>query len=262
MLGSCDPWVTEYVISYDEGPVYTGSIHGVPRWQGGPARHSTSRVRSIPRPGGLSGSSGESERETSSLILPQTFYEHDTITVAKALLECYLVHLEGEKTTLGRIVETEAYLVNDPAAHAFIGKTNRNSVLFGPVGHAYVYVIYGIHSCVNVVTGQEGAGEAVLIRALEPLRGIAVMQHRRKTEKLTRLCNGPARLTEALAIPLSYNGVSLFDGPLQMWSSDSLSSSAPIGDADIVQTTRIGIAKARELPLRFYLKGNGYISRK
>src|SRR5215469_8084845 len=189
------------------------------------------------------------------MILPQTFYEHDTITVAKALLECYLVHLEGEKTTLGRIVETEAYLVNDPAAHTFSGKTNRNSVLFGPVGHAYVYVIYGIHSCVNVVTGQEGTGEAVLIRALEPLRGMAVMQHRRKTEKLKLLCSGPARLTQALAIPLALNGSSLVDGPLQIWSADSLPSSPLSGNVEIVQTTRIGIRKARELPLRFYLKG-------
>ena len=196
------------------------------------------------------------------MILPQTFYEQDTITVAKKLLGCYLMHLEGEGTTLGRIVETEAYLVNDPAAHSFIGKTKRNSVLFGPVGHVYVYFIYGLHYCVNVVTGQEGAGEAVLIRALEPLRGIAVMQHRRKTEKLTLLCNGPARLTEALAITLAFNGSSLFDGPLQIWSADSLSSSPMIGDAEIVQTTRIGIVKATELPLRFYLKGNRYISQK
>ncbi len=130
------------------------------------------------------------------------------------------------------------------------------------MGHAYVYFIYGIHYCVNVVTGQEGAGEAVLIRALEPLRGIAVMQHRRKTEKLTLLCNGPARLTEALAITLALNGSSLFDGPLQIWSADSLPSSPMIGNVDIEQTTRIGISKARELPLRFYLKGNRYISRK
>ncbi len=196
------------------------------------------------------------------MILPQAFYEQDTLTVAKKLLGCYFVHLEGEETTLGRIVETEAYLMHDPAAHSFIGKTKRNSVLFGPVGHAYVYFIYGMHCCFNVVTGQEGMGEAVLIRALEPLQGIPVMQKRRGTEKLTLLCNGPARLTEALAITLSYNGRSLFDGPLQMWSSESLPSSSPIGDADIVQTTRIGIVKARELPLRFYLKGNSYISRK
>ena len=114
----------------------------------------------------------------------------------------------------------------------------------------------------NVVTGQEGTGEAVLIRALEPLRGIAVMQHRRETEKLTLLCNGPARLTEALAIPLALNGSSLFDGPLQIWSADSFPSSPMIGNVDSVQTTRIGISKARDLPLRFYLKGNSYISRK
>ncbi len=196
------------------------------------------------------------------MILPRTFYEQDTITVAKRLLGCYLVHLEGEETTLGRIVETEAYLVHDPAAHSFIGKTKRNSVLFGPAGHAYVYFIYGMHYCFNVVTGREGMGEAVLIRALEPLQGIPVMQKRRRAQKLTLLCNGPARLTEALAITLSFNGISLFDGPLQIWSSESLSSSAPIGNDDIVQTTRIGIAKARELPLRFYLKGNSYISRK
>ena len=227
-----------------------------------PARRSTSQIRSNPRPGGPSGSNGWGEIETFSMILPQTFYEQDTISVAKGLLGCYLVHLEGEETTLGRIVETESYLVHDPAAHSFTGKTKRNAVLFGPVGRAYVYLIYGMHHCFNAVTGEVGMGEAVLIRALEPLQGIPVMRKRRRTEKLALLCNGPARLAEALAITLSYNGLSLIDGPLQMWSSDSLSSSAPIGDADIVQTTRIGIAKARELPLRFYLKGNGYISRK
>jgi DNA-3-methyladenine glycosylase len=196
------------------------------------------------------------------MILPQTFYEQDTITVAKRLLGCYLVHLEGEETTLGRIVETEAYLMHDPAAHSYIGKTKRNRVLFGPVGHADVYFIYGMHYCFNVVTGREGMGEAVLIRALEPLQGIPVMQKRRRTQNLMLLCNGPARLTEALAITLIYNGISLFDGPVQLWSSESLPSSPPIGNADIVQTTRIGIAKARELSLRFYLKGSSYISRK
>jgi len=126
--------------------------------------------------------------QTFIMILPQTFYEQDTITVAKRLLGCYLVHLEGEETTLGRIVETEAYLVHDPAAHSFIGKTKRNSVLFGPVGHAYVYFIYGMHYCFNVVTGREGMGEAVLIRALEPLQGMLVMRKRRRRQKLTLLC--------------------------------------------------------------------------
>jgi DNA-3-methyladenine glycosylase len=194
------------------------------------------------------------------MILPQMFYAQETVTVAKQLLGCYLVHLEGEETTLGRIVETEAYLVNDPASHSFIGKTPRNSVLFGPVGHAYVYFIYGMHYCVNAVTGQGGSGEAVLIRALEPLQGIAVMQQRRRTQKLHLLCNGPARLTEALAITRAFNGLSLFEGPLQIWSADSLASAPVIDEDDIVQTTRIGIGKAKELPLRFYLKGNRCIS--
>lgn len=197
------------------------------------------------------------------MILPQTFYAQETVIVAKQLLGCYLVHLEGEQTTLGRIVETEAYLGrHDPASHAFIGKTTRNRVLFGPVGHAYVYFIYGMHYCVNAVTNHEGTGEAVLIRALEPLEGIPVMQCRRRTENLTLLCNGPARLTQALAITLIFNGLPLFNGPLQIWSPDSLPSSVPIQPTDIIQTTRIGIAKAQDLPLRFYVKGSNHISRK
>lgn len=194
------------------------------------------------------------------MILPQTFYAQETVSVAKQLLGCYLVHLEGEETTLGRIVETEAYLANDPASHSFIGKTPRNSVMFGPVGHAYVYFIYGMHYCVNAVTGQAGSGEAVLIRALEPLQGIAVMQQRRRTQKPQLLCNGPARLTEALAITRAFNGLPFFEGPLQIWSADSLASAPVIDEDDIVQTTRIGIGKAKELPLRFYLKGNRFIS--
>lgn len=196
------------------------------------------------------------------MILDQMFYAQETITVARQLLGCFLVHQQGKETTLGRIVETEAYLWNDPAAHAFVGKTKRNSVLFGPVGHAYVYFIYGMHYCVNAVTGQEGKGEAVLIRALEPLQGIPVMQKRRQTDNLSLLCNGPARLTQALDITLSLNGAPLFDGELQIWSPDSLLSPSLSETAEIVETTRIGISKARELPLRFYLKGSRSISHK
>jgi DNA-3-methyladenine glycosylase len=196
------------------------------------------------------------------MILPQAFYQKNTVTVARELLGCYLVHLEGEKTTLGRIVETEAYLVNDQAAHSYIGKTKRNSVLFGPVGHAYVYFIYGIHYCLNVVTGKKGSGEAVLLRALEPVQGIPVMKKRRRTEKLTLLCNGPGKLTEALAIVSAMNGTPLFEGSLQILSRNSLPGSPEVGTDDIVQTTRIGIVKAKELPLRFYLRGNRFISRK
>ena len=196
------------------------------------------------------------------MILPQAFYIQDTPLVAKKLLGCFLVHFQGEETTLGRIVETEAYLWNDPASHAFAGKTKRNSVMFGPVGHAYVYFIYGMHYCVNAVSGQEGRGEAVLIRALEPLQGIPVMQKRRQMERLSLLCNGPAKLAQALNLSLALNGVPLFDGPLQIWSADSLPDAPFIETTDIVETTRVGIRKARELPLRFYLKGSSYISQK
>lgn len=196
------------------------------------------------------------------MIPPRTFYEQETVTVARDLLGCYLVHLEGAETTLGRIVETEAYLRNDAAAHSFIGKTTRNSVLFGPAGHAYVYFIYGMHYCVNVVTGEEGNGEAVLFRALEPLRGIPVMERRRGVDKPRLLCNGPAKLAEALGIDLAFNGLPLFSGPLQIWSRDSLASFSGAGEEEIVQTTRIGITKSTDLPLRFYLRGNRHISRK
>ncbi len=196
------------------------------------------------------------------MILPQEFYAQETSLVAQQLLGCFLVHLQGEETTLGRIVETEAYLWNDPASHAFIGKTQRNSVMFGPVGHAYVYLIYGMHYCVNATTGLEGKGEAVLIRALEPLQGIPVMQKRRQVEKLSLLCNGPGKLTQALALSMSLNEVPLFNGPLQIWSADSLPDVPLPETSAIVQTTRIGIRKARELPLRFYLKGSGYVSQK
>jgi DNA-3-methyladenine glycosylase len=104
------------------------------------------------------------------MILPRLFYEQETISVARQLLGCHLAHIDAEGTTCGKIVETEAYLVNDSAAHSFIGKTKRNSVVFCPVGHAYVYFVYGMHYCVNVVTGEEGSGEVALIRALELLK--------------------------------------------------------------------------------------------
>ncbi len=195
------------------------------------------------------------------MILPRSFYEQETITVARQLLGCHLVHLEAEGiTSCGRIVETEAYLVNDSAAHSFIGKTKRNSVVFGPVGHAYVYFVYGMHYCVNVVTGEEGSGEAVLIRALEPLKGIPLMKKRRKTGDIRQLCSGPAKLTQALGITLAMNGAPLFEGPLQIQSPGR--SPSQTDQSDIVQTTRIGIVKSRELPLRFYIEGNRFISRK
>jgi DNA-3-methyladenine glycosylase len=197
------------------------------------------------------------------MILPQTFYERDTVTVAKDLLGCYLVHGTGAGMTIGRIVEDEAYIREDPAAHSFRGKTKRNSAMFGPAGHAYVYRIYGLHTCVNVVTGPERTGEAVLIRALEPVAGIDLMQERRGMTDVVSLCSGPGKLTQALGITMDCNGASLVDSPLQIWSPDSLPGLRPEQSTEeIVQTTRVGITKAADLPLRFYLRGNRYVSRR
>jgi DNA-3-methyladenine glycosylase len=195
------------------------------------------------------------------MILPRSFYEEDTVTVAKNLLGCLLVHSEGDATTSGRIVETEAYLRQDPAAHSFRGRTGGNSVLFGPAGHAHVFFVYGLHWCMNVVTGRGSGGGAVLIRALEPSEGIAVMQKRRGLNDLQLLCSGPGRLTQALAITGEYNGLPLTSGPLQIRSPDSISGIAISPGQEIVQTTRVGISKAKNLPCRFFLKGNPFISR-
>jgi DNA-3-methyladenine glycosylase len=194
-------------------------------------------------------------------ILPQSFYERDTPVVARDLLGCYLVHLEPDGHTTGRIVETEAYLWDDSASHSFRGETERNRVMFGPAGHAYIYFIYGMYYCFNVVTGAR-PGEAVLVRALEPVEGIPRMAERRGVDKLTQLCSGPAKLVQALGITRAMNGSPVFGGPLQLWTADSLPGYSPPQTDEIVQTTRVGIQKAKDLPLRFYVKDNPFVSRK
>ncbi|MDV2481880.1 DNA-3-methyladenine glycosylase [Methanoculleus sp. Wushi-C6] len=197
------------------------------------------------------------------MILPPAFYERDTVAVAGDLLGCLLVHREAAGTTMGWIVETEAYLRDDPAAHSFRGETARNRAMFGPAGHAYVYRIYGLHTCVNIVTGQEGVGEAVLVRALEPVAGIELMRERRGTDDPLALCSGPGKLTQALGITMSLDRTSLSEGPLQVRSPGSLPGRRPEGwPGEVVQTTRVGITKAADLPLRFYLRGSRYVSRR
>jgi DNA-3-methyladenine glycosylase len=193
------------------------------------------------------------------MILQQVFYDQDTVSVARQLLGCFLVHEEPEGTTVGRIVETEAYIADDPASHAFRGQTARNAAMFGPAGKAYVYFIYGMYYCVNVVTGPAGVGEAVLLRALEPIAGIPLMQERRHTCDLWQLCSGPGKLTQAMHITPLLNGSSFLAGPLTIVSADTYDGRFSPGE--IIAAARIGLVKGKEAPLRFYLQGNGFVSR-
>ena len=189
-------------------------------------------------------------------ILPRDFYRGDTARVARDLLGKIIVRLSGEGITAGRIVETEAYVQGDPACHAFRGLTPRNRAMFGPPGHAYIYFTYGMHYCFNVVTAGEGVGEAVLIRALEPLEGISIMSKRRGREKITDLCSGPGKLVQAMGIGPDLYGHDLAGEPLVI-----LGGEPGPGEA-VVVTTRVGISAAADLPLRFYLQNNRYVSKK
>ena len=163
---------------------------------------------------------------------------------------------------MGKIVETEAYLgAQDAAAHSFKGKTPRTEALFGPAGTWYVYSIYGLHACANLVTGQSQRGEAVLIRALEPVAGLETMQRRRGLPITSPLLtNGPAKLVQAMGILLSENGSSAVRPPLYV--ADSWENQLVDSNPSIVSTSRVGISLAVELPLRFYLPDSPFISRK
>ena len=182
----------------------------------------------------------------------RAFFDRSVHEVARDLIGWELA--VGE--TAGVIVETEAYEAADPACHAYIGRTTRNEVLFGPPGHAYVYLSYGIHSLLNFVTEPDGTASAVLIRALEPTRGIELMHGRRGRDQIAELCSGPGKLTEALGIGLELNGADLLSPPFQL--------SPPAGDwrsAEVVTGPRIGITKAAELPWRYCVSGSRFVSR-
>lgn len=188
-------------------------------------------------------------------ILPRSFYARDTVAVARELLGNIIANHTPEGIIAGRIVETEAYIQGDPACHASRGMTPRNRVMFGPPGHAYVYFIYGLYYCFNAVTAPAGTGEAVLIRALEPLEGLHMMRANRRREKLTELCSGPAKLVQAMGINRHHNGADLTVKPLVIYSGADLKE-------NIITTTRIGINEVEKLPLRFYLEGNMFVSKK
>jgi DNA-3-methyladenine glycosylase len=190
------------------------------------------------------------------------FFDRSVHEVARDLVGCELA--VGD--TAGIIVETEAYDATDPACHAYIGRTTRNEVLFGPPGHAYVYLSYGIHSMLNAVAEPEGSAAAVLIRALEPTEGIEEMRERRGRNarargsatrlKLDQLCSGPGKLTEALGVGLALNGADLGEPPFEIFPR-----AASWNGSEIVADTRIGITKAAELPWRYCVKGSRFVSR-
>jgi len=190
--------------------------------------------------------------------VPAGFFSAGTVSVARALLGKVLVSQSPEGRTAGRIVETEAYLRDDAACHASRGETKRNRAMFGPAGRSYTYLIYGMYRCFNVVTGPKGLGEAVLIRALEPIEGLDLMAHRRGVAGPKALCSGPGKLVIALGIADLPDGSDLRKGPLVV-AEDGPEMREP---GKIAVTTRIGISKDAHLPLRFYLEGNSWISRK
>lgn len=174
---------------------------------------------------------------------------------AKRLLGCIIEReLDGE-TVRCRIVETEAYDQTDAASHSYKGRTPRTDVMFGPAGFLYVYFTYGMHYCCNVVVGEEGEGAAVLIRAVEPLGNDAPLRRRRGGKEGIELTNGPAKACQALGIDKRLNSHWLGEAPLR------LEVQPPMADEDIITTTRIGIKNAVDVPWRFYIKGNRYVSR-
>jgi DNA-3-methyladenine glycosylase len=185
--------------------------------------------------------------------LRRSFYARPTIDVARDLLGKVLIH----GPTSGIIVETEAYLGGaDLASHSAAGITNRTRVIFGPPGHAYVYLSYGMHECFNIVANRGGAAGAVLIRALEPLEGLDIMRHRRPAARTDRdLTSGPGKLTRALAITRAHNGVDMTRGDLVVRAP------VVVNAFEIEVTPRIGITKCADLPLRFIVKGNRFVSR-
>lgn len=183
-----------------------------------------------------------------------SFLNQDATTVARKLLGCELVCEVDGGTIRVRIVETESYDQADAASHSYRGKTARTDVMFGPSGHLYVYFTYGMHYCSNVVTGQDGEGSAVLIRAVEPLEGAGILERRRgKAGK--EVTNGPAKLCQALGIDTTLNGHDLRNSPVRLVTGHVYS------DEQITRTTRIGISRAKEDLRRFYVTASPYVSR-
>lgn len=175
---------------------------------------------------------------------------------AKYLLGSTIIRTLKDGTILeARIVETESYHQEDPASHTFSGESPRNTAMFGEPGHTYIYFTYGIHWCFNVTAGPKGYGAGILIRAAEPLKGIAVMKEFRRQNTENQLTNGPAKLAQALAINKALYGHNLHEPPLQIFEPE-------IRNFEITETTRIGISKAVNEIARFYITDSRYISKR
>lgn len=189
--------------------------------------------------------------------LPRAFYDRDTALVSRELLGAVLECRTRDGVASGRVVETEAYVgPHDPACHAVAGVTDRTRHLFGPPGVAYVYLIYGMYWCFNAVTREEGHGSAVLVRALEPLDGESLMRRRRPNAKSRHeLTSGPGKLCLALGIVGSHSGRWLDQPPLRILVGDR------IPDDDVVVTPRIGITRAADWPLRYFVRDSPFVSK-
>lgn len=191
--------------------------------------------------------------------LDKSFYERNAEEVAKDLLGKYLVSKKNEGRTVGRIVETEAYLgEEDPASHSHEGsKTERTEVMYGPPGHAYIYLIYGMYNCFNIVTGVEGKPEGVFIRALEPVEGIKLMKKRRDRNDKSELTSGPGKLCMAMGIDKKMKGMDLTGDKLYVLEEEQPK------DFEIKEAKRINIdyaGEAKEWKLRFFIDGNEHVS--
>ena len=194
--------------------------------------------------------------------LPRSFYVPSARVVAPRLLGHWLIRNTPAGPAGGRIVETEAYLCDDPACHAAPGLTPRNRVMFGPPGHAYVYFIYGCHFCVNAVCRPKGEGEAVLIRAIEPQLGVDWLQQNRPLKGPRDLTNGPGKLCAAMAIDRALDGADLCRSESGVFIVQNPAVAEFVNEKGPIETTRrIGLTKAAELPLRFYLKRSSFVSR-
>jgi DNA-3-methyladenine glycosylase len=187
-----------------------------------------------------------------SEALGPEFFERSVHEVAEELIGCTLMHGDCG----GVIVETESYERDDPACHAYVGRTARNEVLFGPPGRAYVYLSYGIHSLLNAVAEPDGEAAAVLIRALEPTVGVEAMRRRRGRHRDQELCSGPGKLTEALGVGLPDNGASLSAPPFMVLPPEGVWRAV-----GVTAGPRIGISKATERPWRFCATDNRFVSR-